>query len=84
MKGCAKIMVAVVSTQELEFGDVLRRFKEEAVQDEPRRGNNIVAVGLIAVGIRKFSMNMGLFSLVCCSFLVRCSFLVCLCVRVDV
>ena len=37
-------MVTVVATQELEAGDVLRRFKEEAAHDEPRRGNNIVVV----------------------------------------
>ena len=33
VKGCAKIMVNVVATQELEPGDVLRRFKEEIAQD---------------------------------------------------
>ena len=33
-------MVTVVATQELEAGDVLRRFKAESAQDEPRRGNN--------------------------------------------
>ena len=33
-------MVAVVATQELEPGDVLRRFKEEAARDEPRHGNS--------------------------------------------
>ena len=67
-KGSAKVMVTVVATQELEPGDMLRRFKEEAAQDEPRRGNNIVVVGLVAVGVRKLSMHMGLFSLVCCVF----------------
>ena len=41
VQGSAKRMVTVVATQELEPGDVLRRFKEEAAQDEPRRGNNI-------------------------------------------
>ena len=40
VKGAAKIMVTVVATQELEAGDVLQRFKAEAAQDEPRRGNN--------------------------------------------
>ena len=30
----------MVATQELEAGDVLRRFKAEVSQDEPRRGNN--------------------------------------------
>ena len=34
------MMVTVVATQELEAGDVLRRFKAEAAQDKPRRGNN--------------------------------------------
>ena len=43
VKGSAKIMVTVVATQDLKPGDVLRRFKEETAQDEPRRGNNIVA-----------------------------------------
>ena len=40
VKGAAKIMVTVVTTQELKAGDVLRRFRAEATQDEPRRGNN--------------------------------------------
>ena len=31
----------MVTTQELEAGDELRRFKPEAVQDEPRGGNGI-------------------------------------------
>ena len=30
----------MVASQELEVGDVLRRFKTEVSQDEPRRGNN--------------------------------------------
>ena len=38
-EGSAKIMVTVVATRELEAGAVLRRFKAEAAQDEPRRGN---------------------------------------------
>ena len=58
-------MVTVVATQELQPGDVLLRFKEETAQEEPRRGNNIVVVGLVAVIIRNLCMNMGLFSLVC-------------------
>ena len=33
-------MVAVVATRELAPGNVLRRFKAESAQDEPRRGNN--------------------------------------------
>ena len=40
VKGAAKIMVTVVTTQELEAGDVLRRFGAETAQDEPRRGND--------------------------------------------
>ena len=40
VKGAAKKMVTVVATRELEAGDVLRRFKAETDQDEPRRGNN--------------------------------------------
>ena len=39
-KGAAKMMVTVVTTQELEAGAVLRRFGPETAQDEPRRGNN--------------------------------------------
>ena len=53
VKGAAKIMVTVVAIQELKSGDLLRRFKAEAAQDEPRRGNNIAVVGLVAVGVRK-------------------------------
>ena len=40
VKGAAKMMVTVVASQELEAGDVLRRFRAESVQHEPRRGNN--------------------------------------------
>ena len=40
VKGAAKLMVTVVATQDLEAGDVLWRFKAEAAQDEPHRGNN--------------------------------------------
>ena len=40
VKGAAKIMVTVVTTQELKAGNLLRRFKAEAAEDEPRRGNN--------------------------------------------
>ena len=40
VKGSAKIMVTVVATQGLEAGDLLRRFRPEAAQDEHRRGNN--------------------------------------------
>ena len=38
VKGSTNILVTVVATQELEPGDVLRRFK--AAEDEPLRGNN--------------------------------------------
>ena len=40
VKGAAKTMVTVVATQELEAGDVLRRFGAGAAQHDPRRGNN--------------------------------------------
>ena len=66
-------MVTVVATQELQPGDVLMRFKEEAAQDEPRRGNNnnrYIIVGLVAVGVWKLSLHMGFFSLVCCVLLL--------------
>ena len=56
-------MVTVVATQDLEAGDVLRRFK--ASQDEPRHGNNIVLVC-----VRKLSINIDFFLLVCCPFLM--------------
>ena len=38
--GSTNILVIVVASQELEAGDVLRRFKAEVSQDEPHRGNN--------------------------------------------
>ena len=40
VKGAAKMMVTVVATQELEAGDVLRRFGVETAQDESHAGNN--------------------------------------------
>ena len=40
VKGATKIMVTVVATQEIGAGDMLRRFKAEAAQDEPHGGNN--------------------------------------------
>ena len=40
VKGSAKMMVTVVTTKDLEAGDVLRRFKAKAAQDGPRRGND--------------------------------------------
>ena len=54
VKGAVKTMVTVVTTQELEAGHVLRRFREETAQDYPRRGNNnnrYIVVGLAAVGV---------------------------------
>ena len=79
VKRSAKTMVTVVATQELGPGDELRRFKEEVPQDEPRRGNNIVAVGLVAVGVRKLSMDMDSFHL-CVVFSCVCVFIfVCVC-----
>ena len=87
VQGSAQIMVTVVATQELGPGDVLRRFKEEATQDEPRRGNNIgvVGVGLVAVGVRKSSMDIWdcfhlcvvLFLCVCVFSWVRVTMIVC-------
>ena len=50
VKGAAKMMVTVVATQELEAGDVLRRFRAEAAQDEPHGGKNnnrYIVVGLV-------------------------------------
>ena len=40
MNGSTKILIAVATTQELEAGAMLRRFKAEVSKDEPRRGNN--------------------------------------------
>ena len=54
VEGAAKIMVTVVATRELEAGDVLRRFKAEPAQDNPRRGNNAnryIVVGLVAASV---------------------------------
>ena len=73
VKGSAKIMVTVVATQDLEAGDVLRRFGAETAQDEPRRGNNdnrCIVLRLVVVGVWKLSPPMGFFSLVCCGFLL--------------
>ena len=69
----ANIMVTVVATQELEAGAVLRRFKAEASQDDPRRGNNNnryrnFLLGLVALGVWKSPLHMGFFSLVCWCF----------------
>ena len=62
VKGAAKKMVTVVATRELGPGDMLRRFKAETDQDEPRRGNDnnrcmvlyilggVIAVRLVAIG----------------------------------
>ena len=38
--GSSRILVTVVASQELEVGDVLRRFKAEVSQDETNRGND--------------------------------------------
>ena len=84
VKGSAKIMVTVMATQELEAGDVLRRFGAEATQDEPHGGNNnnrYIVVGLVAVDVWKLSLHMGFFSLLCCPFSLV---LVCVCVCVCV
>ena len=40
VKGATKIMVTVVATKELKAGNLLRRFKAEAAQYDPRRGND--------------------------------------------
>ena len=66
VKGAAKMMVTVVATQELEAGDVLRRFGPETAQDESRRGNNNHR--LVVVGVGKLSPPMGFFLLGCCCF----------------
>ena len=66
-------MVTVVATQELEAGDVLRRFGVETAQDDPLRGNNnnrCIVLRLVVVGVWKLSPSMGFFSLVCCAFLL--------------
>ena len=72
VKGAAKIMVTVVATQELEAGDVLRRFGAETAQDDPLRGNNdrCITLRLVVVGVWKLSPPMGFFSLVSCAFLL--------------
>ena len=73
VKGAAKMMVTVVASQELEAGDVLRRFGAETVQADPLRGNNnnrCIALRLVVVGVWKLSPPMGFFSLVCCAFLL--------------
>ena len=65
------MMVTVVATQDLEAGDVLRRFGAETAPDEPRRGNNnnrCTVVRLVVVAIWKLSPPVGFFSLVCCAF----------------
>ena len=72
-KGSATVMVTLVATQELEAGDVLRRFGAETAQDEPRRGNNnnrCIVVRLVVVAVWKLSPPMGFISLVCCAFLL--------------
>ena len=66
-------MVTVVATQELEAGDVLRRFGVETAQDESLRGNDnnrCIVLRLVVVAVWKLSSPMGFFSLVCCVFLL--------------
>ena len=66
VKGSTKIIVTVLATQELKSGDMLWRFKAEAAQDEPRRGNN-------TDGYSRFSsaLCMAFSSLACwCLFVV--------------
>ena len=55
VNGSTKILVTVVASQELEAGDVLRRFKAEVSQDEPLRGNNTdrFILGLLGLGVWK-------------------------------
>ena len=84
VKGAVKTMVTVVATQELEAGDVLRRFGAETAQDDPRLGSNnnrCIVVCLVVVAIRKLSPAMGFLSLVWCAFLLL-FLLIHACVRV--
>ena len=71
VKGSAATMVAVVTTQELQPGDLLRRFKAQAAQDEPRRGNNDKR-GLVALGTRKLLLCMVFLSLACWCLVHAC------------
>ena len=71
VKGSGKLLVTVVATQELEAGDVLRRFGAETAQDESLRGNNnnrCIVLRVVVVGVWKFSLPKEFFSLVCCVF----------------
>ena len=56
--GAAKMMVTVVAIEELEAGDVLRRFGAEAARDTPRSGKNdnqCILARLLVVSVWKFS-----------------------------
>ena len=59
VKGAAKLMVTVVATQDLEAGDVLRRFGAGTaliIDVQPRRGNNTnrcTVVRLVVVAVWK-------------------------------
>ena len=58
-------MVTVVATQELEAGDVLLRFKADAPQREPRRGNE--NNGYIVYTLGSSHLFVVFFLLCCCS-----------------
>ena len=49
-----------MASQELEAGDVLRRFKAKVSQDDPRRGNNTdrFILGLLALAVWKLLLLM--------------------------
>ena len=76
----------MVARQELEAGDVLRRFKAEVSRDEPRRGNNTnrhtMPPGALCL---EFLLFMGLFLLVLVFLFFSMVYIsVCVCVRVCV
>ena len=60
-----------MASQELEAGDVLRRFKAEVSQDEPRRGNNTdrFILGLLAFSVWKLLFYMAFLLLALRGFL---------------
>ena len=63
-----------MALQELEAGDVLRRFKAETAQDEPRRGNSnnrYIVVGIVTDDLWKLLLHMGFFSLVLFVFVLN-------------
>ena len=63
VKGAAKLMVTVVAIQDLEAGDVLRRFKAEAAQDEPRHGNDINRCIGTCISLRMIFFSLWFFSI---------------------